>query len=173
MCGDILVLSVTNLCFVCNTTFLRGVFFFKNTLPHFRGVTNALEPHCSQQHAVFWLQQEVTSPEARFKPTLPEKSEAIWGAIRCWHILGIFSECKLFILRRRRRQKQQANLTPFIISWQFAPVCLFICSSLSLFSLFVLPTNKLKALCYYITLFLSLFEFFDLATSWPRGCHCW
>ena len=38
-----------------------------------------LDPHPSQQraglhYAVWWLQQEVTRPKGRFKPTLPEKS---------------------------------------------------------------------------------------------------
>ena len=49
----------------------------------FRGVTNprGLSPqHTGLQHAVFRLQQEVTRPKAKFKPTLPEKSEVDVGS---------------------------------------------------------------------------------------------
>ena len=47
-----------------------------------------LDPHPSQlhegiHHAVGWLQQEVTRPKARFKPTLTEKSGVNGRAIRC------------------------------------------------------------------------------------------
>ena len=44
------------------------------------GVTNAHGPsrpsqqHAGPQHVVLQLQQEVTRPKERFKPTLPEKS---------------------------------------------------------------------------------------------------
>ena len=56
------------------------------------GVTNAYGPHSSQQHAVLHhavkqLQQEVTRPKARFKPTLPEKSGVMGKQIRCQHFL--------------------------------------------------------------------------------------
>ena len=45
----------------------------------FTGVTNAYKDHPSQQHvglqiAVFSLQKDVTGPDARFKPTLPEST---------------------------------------------------------------------------------------------------
>ena len=51
-----------------------------------------LDPHSSQQHAglqhaVRWLQQEVTMPKARLKPTLPGKSGVNGGPISCQHIL--------------------------------------------------------------------------------------
>ena len=51
----------------------------------FTGVNNPHEPSPSQQHAglhhaVWQLQQEVTRPRARFKPTLPEKSGVDGGA---------------------------------------------------------------------------------------------
>ena len=44
------------------------------TLMAFTGVTNTLDPHPSQQHAglhhaVWQLQQEVTTPKGRFKPS--------------------------------------------------------------------------------------------------------
>ena len=44
-----------------------------------------MDPHPSQQHAglhhaVWQLQQEVTRPKARFKPTSPKKSEVDGGA---------------------------------------------------------------------------------------------
>ena len=39
-----------------------------------------MDPHPSQQHAVWQLQQEVTRPKARFKPTSPEKSGVDGGA---------------------------------------------------------------------------------------------
>ena len=38
------------------------------------------QQHASLYHAVLQLQQEVTRPKARFKPTLPKKSGADGGA---------------------------------------------------------------------------------------------
>ena len=63
-------------------------------------------PHLSQlhdagfQYAVFWPQQEVTGPKARFKLTLPKKSEldgdqhasAIIWAIQLTFITYIYAE---------------------------------------------------------------------------------
>ena len=54
-----------------------------------------MDPHPSQQHAglhhaVRQLQQEVTRPKTRFKPTLPKKSEVDGGsksgAKRFWSV---------------------------------------------------------------------------------------
>ena len=58
----------------------------------FTGVTNARGPSLDR---VFGLQQEVTRPKARFKPTLPEKFEVDKGAIRCQHILLSYFTCDL------------------------------------------------------------------------------
>ena len=46
-----------------------------------------MDPNPSQQHAVFWPQQEVTRPKASFKPTSPKKSDVDGGPIGCQHIL--------------------------------------------------------------------------------------
>ena len=46
-----------------------------------------MDPHPSQQHAVWQLQQEVTRLKARFKPTSPKKSGVDGEQIRCQHIL--------------------------------------------------------------------------------------
>ena len=61
--------------------------FFRFPTPTRMAFTRALmDPHASQQHeglqhAVWWLQQEVTRPNARFKPTLPEKSGVDGGLV--------------------------------------------------------------------------------------------
>ena len=52
-----------------------------------------VDPHPSKQHhvrlqpAFYQMEQEVTMPEARFNPTLPETSEVDGESIRCQHIL--------------------------------------------------------------------------------------
>ena len=45
----------------------------------------SLQQHTGLQDVVFLLQKEVTRPRARFKPTLPQKSEVDGGTIICQH----------------------------------------------------------------------------------------
>ena len=52
----------------------------------FLGSPMVMDPYPSWQHLVWWPQQEVTRPNARFKPTSPKKSGVVGGAIRCQHI---------------------------------------------------------------------------------------
>ena len=61
-----------------------------------------MDPHPSQQHAVWQLQQEVTRPKARHKPTTPEKSEVDgknylfhkWSSLECQRCQNSYNFCE-------------------------------------------------------------------------------
>ena len=68
------------------------------TLMAFTGSPMLVDPYPRQQnsglqHAVWWPKQEVSRPNARFKPTLPKKSELDGVAIKCQHILISYFTC--------------------------------------------------------------------------------
>ena len=74
----------------------NSIFLLPNWL--LLGSPMLMDPHPSLQHAglqhtVWWLQQEVTRPKARFKPTSSKKYGVDGGAIRCQHILVIRFTC--------------------------------------------------------------------------------
>ena len=60
-----------------------------------------IRQHAGIQHAGWQLQQEVTGPKARFKPTSPKKSGVDGAAIRCQNILVSWNQITLRINRQR------------------------------------------------------------------------